>query len=207
VVADVKARQYAEETGPAFYVYSRQMAYIVGGQFVVRLPGDPAPFIPTLRAAITGFDSRIAIASVETMRTLMGRTVANQQYRATLSSAFGVAALVLAAIGLFGLLSRAVSERHREIGVRIAVGARPVDVVRLIVSEAGRPVAVGLLTGIVAALGASRAIQSQLYGVRPTDPHTFVLVSAVLMAAALAATVLPALRASRVDPVTSLRAD
>ena len=207
VVADVKARQYAEETGPAFYVYSRQIPYIVGGQFVVRLSGDPTSFIPTLRAAITGFDSRIAIASVETMRTLMERTVANQRYRATLSSAFGAAALVLAAIGLFGLLSRAVSERQREIGVRIAVGARPMDVVRLILSEAGRPVAAGLFAGIVAALGSSRVIQSQLYGVRPTDPHTFVLVSVVLSAAALAATAPPALRASRVDPVTSLRAD
>lgn len=137
----------------------------------------------------------------------MDRTVSNQRYRATLASAFGVSALVLAAIGLFGLLSRAVSERQREIGVRIAVGARPTDVVRLVLSEPGRPVAASLFAGIVAALGSSRVIQSLLYGVRPTDPHTFVLVSVVLIAAALAATVLPALRASRVDPVTSLRAD
>jgi putative ABC transport system permease protein len=207
VVADVKTRQYSEETGPAFYVYNQQMPYITVSQFVVRASGDPASLIPSLRATITGFDSRFAIASIETMRTLMDRTVANEWYRALLSSAFGVAALVLAAIGLFGLLSRAVSERQREIGVRIAVGARPMDVVRLILTEAGRPVAVGLSVGIVAAIGSSRLIQSQLYGVRATDPHTFLLVSAVLLAAASAALLLPALRASHVDPVTTLRAD
>jgi len=207
VVADVKSRQYSEDAGPAFYVYTRQMPYITGSQFVVRVAGDPASLVPEIRKAVSGFDSRIGIASVETMRALMDRTVANEWYRATLSSAFGGAALVLAAIGLFALLSRAVSERQREIGIRMAVGARPVQVVRLIVAEGGMPVATGLLVGVLAALASSRVIRSQLYGVTPTDPHTFVLVSTVLIAAALTAMLLPAFRASRVEPVTTLRGD
>ena len=138
---------------------------------------------------------------------MMDRTVANQRYRATLSSAFGVAALLLAAIGLFGLLTRAVNERKREIGVRMVVGARPGDVVRLVMREGGLLVAGGLLVGVPAALASAQLIQSQLYGVGPSDPHVFILVSVVLGTVACGAMLLPAIRASRVDPISTLRAD
>ena len=113
VVPDVKSRQYTDEAGPAFYVYTRQMPYISVSQFVVRASGDPARLVQTLRETVTSVDSRLTIAAAATMRTLMARSVANERYRATLSSAFGGAALLLATIGLFGLLSRAVNERRR----------------------------------------------------------------------------------------------
>ena len=141
------------------------------------------------------------------MRTMMARTVANERYRATLSSAFGGAALLLAAIGLFGLLTRAVNERRREIGVRIAVGAKPGDVVRFVMREGGPLVAGGLLVGVPAALAAAQLIRSQLYGVGPSDPHMFILVSAVLGTVACGAMLLPAIRASRTDPISTLRAE
>jgi hypothetical protein len=162
VVPDVKARQYAEETAPAFYVYSRQTPYINVGQFVVRAAGDPATLVRRLWETVTSVDSRLTIAAAETMETLMARSVANQRYRAMLSSSFGGAALLLASVGLFGLLSRAVNERRKEIGVRMAVGARPADVLRLVMTEGGGLVASGLLVGLPTAFLSARLIQSQL---------------------------------------------
>jgi putative ABC transport system permease protein len=207
VAPDAKSRQYTDEAAPAFYVYSKQMPYIAVGQFVVRASGDPTQLVAALREAVTSGDSQLAVTYVDTMRTMMARTVANERYRATLSSAFGGAALLLAAIGLFGLLTRAVNERRREIGVRIAVGAKPGDVVRLVLREGGALVAGGLLVGVPAALAAAQLIRSQLYGVAPSDPHIFILVSAVLGTVACGAMLLPAIRASPTDPISTLRAE
>ncbi len=207
VVPDVKTRAYSEESGPAFYVYSRQMPYISVGQFVIRASGDPTTLVPALRDLVTRVDSRLAIASVETMQTLLSRSVANQRYRATLSSAFGGGALVLAAIGLFGLLARAVNERRREIGVRMAVGAKPGDVVRMVMREGGVLVVGGLLVGVPIALAVARLIRAQLYGVGPSDPHVFILASLVLGFVACSAMLVPAIRAARIDPISTLRAE
>jgi putative ABC transport system permease protein len=207
VAPDVKSLQYTDEAAPAFYVYAKQMPYIAVGQFVVRASGNPLQLVPSLRQAVTSGDSQLAVTYVDPMRTMMDRTVANERYRATLSSAFGVAALLLAAIGLFGLLTRAVNERRREIGVRIAVGAKPGDVVRLVMREGGLLVAGGLVAGVPAALAAAQLIRAQLYGVGPSDPHVFILASGVLGIVASGAMLLPAIRASRVDPISTLRAD
>ena len=176
-------------------------------QFVVRASGDPVALVAALRQVVTREDSQFAVTYVDTMRTMMARTVANERYRATLSSAFGVAALVLAAIGLFGLLTRAVNERRREIGVRMAVGARPGDVARLVMREGGLLVAGGLVVGVPAALAAAQVIRAQLYGVGPSDPHIFILVSTVLGMVACVAMLMPAIRASRIDPISTLRAE
>jgi len=207
VAPDAKSRQYTDEAAPAFYVYSKQMPYIAVGQFVVRASGDPMPLVAALRQAVTEGDSQLAVTYVDTMRTMMARTVANERYRATLSSAFGGAALLLSALGLFGLLTRAVNERRREFGVRMAVGAKPGDVVRLVVREGSVLVAGGLLVGLPAALGSARLIRAQLYGVGPSDPHVFILVAVVLSIVTCGAMVLPAIRASRVDPISMLRAE
>ena len=207
VAPNAKSRQYTDEAAPAFYVYSKQMPYIAVGQLVVRASGDPVSLVAPLREVVTSGDTRLAVTYVDTMRTMMARTVANERYRATLSSAFGGAALVLAAIGLFGLLTRAVNERRREIGVRIAVGAKPGDVVRFVIREGGLLVASGLAAGVPAALAAAQLIRAQLYGVGPSDPHVFVVVAAVLSIVAGGAMVLPAIRASRTDPISTLRAE
>ena len=207
VAPDAKSLQYTDEAAPAFYLYSTQMPYIAVGQFVVRASGDPVQLVTALRQVVTERDTQLAVTYVDTMRTMMARTVANERYRATLSSAFGGAAVVLSAIGLFGLLTRAVNERRREIGVRIAVGAKPGDVVRLVMREGGLLVAGGLIVGVPAALAAAQLIRAQLYGVGPSDPHVFILVSAVLSVVACGAMVLPAIRASRTDPISTLRAE
>jgi putative ABC transport system permease protein len=207
VAPDVKSQQYADESGPAFYVYSRQVPYITVGQFVIRASGEPDALVPALRELVTRADRRLVIASVETMQTLLGRSVANQRYRATLSSVFGMAALLLAAIGLFGLLTRTVNERRREIGVRMAVGAKPRDVVQLVIREGGLLVAGGLIVGVPTALATAQLIRTQLFGVGPSDPHVFILVSVVLGTVACAAMLIPAMRAARVDPISTLRAE
>jgi putative ABC transport system permease protein len=207
VAPDAKSLQYTDEAAPAFYLYSKQMPYIAVGQFVVRASGEPTALVSALRDVVTSGDSQLAVTYVDTMRTMMARTVANERYRATLSSAFGGAALLLAAIGLFGLLTRAVNERRREIGVRIAVGAKPGDVVRLVLREGGLLVAGGLLAGVPAALAAAQLIRAQLYGVGPSDSRVFILVSAVLSVVTCGAMVLPAIRASRTDPISTLRAE
>jgi ABC-type antimicrobial peptide transport system permease subunit len=207
VAPDAKSRQYTDEATPAFYLFSKQMPYIAVGQFVVRTSGDPLSLVAPVRQAIASGDSQLAVTYVDPMRTMMDRSVANERYRATLSSAFGAGALLLAAIGLFGLLTRAVNERRREIGVRMAVGANPRDVVRLVMREGILLVAGGLLAGIPAALISAQLVRSLLFGVGPSDPHIFVGVAVVLMTVAAAAMVVPAVRAVRIDPVSTLRAD
>jgi ABC-type antimicrobial peptide transport system permease subunit len=141
------------------------------------------------------------------MTTLMGKTVAGERYRALVSSMFGLAALALAAIGLYGLLARTVADRQREIGVRMALGARPNDVLSLVVRDGARLVVVGLAIGIPISLGVAQLIRTQLFGVAPTAPHIIAMACALLATASIVATFVPARRASHVDPIVTLRAN
>ena len=204
VVPDIRLRAYTESSGPAFYHYASQGN---AAEIVIRASGDPRALLPAIRRTVTQFDDRLAFATLETMDTLMADTIDDERYRATLSSSFGMAALLLTAVGLYGLLSRTVAERQREIGVRMAVGARPSDVVRLVLTEGGGLLAAGLIVGIPAALAASRVIRSLLYGVEPSAPHIFVISSILLCGVALAAMLLPAARASRIDPIATIRSN
>jgi putative ABC transport system permease protein len=208
VVADTKARQYTEPANPAFYVFSRQMLYLGGtDQIVIRTGDDPAALTPALRHAVSNLDNPLVMTRLETMTELMGRTVAGERYRALLSSMFGAAALILASIGLYGLLARTVADRQREIGIRIALGARPRAVLALVARDGGRLIAMGLATGVPIAIGAGRLIRTQLFGVEPTAAHVLAGACTILGTAALIATLVPARRASKVDPMTTLRAN
>jgi ABC-type antimicrobial peptide transport system permease subunit len=133
--------------------------------------------MPSIRRTALDANATPAIASLDTVQALMRRTIDEERYRAALSSAFGGSALVLAAIGLYGLLARRVADQRREIGVRMAVGARPADIVSWVVRDAGRLVLTGLALGIPAAVGAARLLRSQLYGVEPSAPHIFATAS------------------------------
>jgi ABC-type antimicrobial peptide transport system permease subunit len=128
-----------------------------------------------------------------------------ERFRATLSLMFGSAALVLAAVGLYGLAARRVADRRREIGVRVALGARPVDIRRLVIGDAVRTIAVGRSLGFPVAYVASRVTGTLLYGVSPTAPHVFATAAAVLAVSAFAATLLPARRAAAIDPLVVLK--
>lgn len=206
VVPDVKMMAYSEDATPAFYLFAQQMPWLAVSQFVIRTREDTVSMSPRLREAAAAVSGRRAVSSIAALNDRMTSTIANERYRAALSSTFGVLALVLTVVGLFGLLSRTVHERRREIGVRIAVGARPADVLKIVVAEGGGLVLAGLVVGVPAAVVAARVIRSLLFGVQPFDPYSFALASVVLAGATLAAMILPAVRASRVDPVVTLRA-
>jgi putative ABC transport system permease protein len=200
VVPDAKQREYTDPAAPMFYVARRSL-----GNFLIRTAVAPESLMPAVRGAIVSQDQGAVVSRLTTMNALLATSIAEERYRALLSSLFGVSALLLTAIGIYGIVARSVTDRLREFGVRSALGATPRNIRILVLSQSARLVGLGLLLGIPAALGASRAIGAMVYGVSPTAPHTFVVVTAVLAAAAGLGTCAPILRAGRVDPAVALR--
>jgi predicted permease len=198
VVADLK-HTYADDSLPQVYTNGDTSS------FVLRSGGDSALVIPAIRPAIAEVDPQIVVTNTTTMDAALAEVIAAERFRATLSTAFAGAALVLAVIGLYGVAARRVSDRRRELGIRIALGAHPASLGALVLRDGVRTAGVGLAAGLPAAFAASQLTQTFLYGVSPTDPHVFVIASLSLAAAAIVATFLPARRASRVDPVQALR--
>ena len=141
------------------------------------------------------------------MDQLLGNAIARQRLTAVLLMGFALLALLLAAVGIFGVMSYSVACRRREIGIRIALGAHPRDVVRLVIGQGMLITVAGIAAGVGVAVAASRLTGSLLYGVSPTDPATFIAVSALLAVVAFVACALPARRATRVDPVVALRSE
>jgi predicted permease len=207
VAAATKHREYSDETAPGFYALNRQLPSWATQTFVVRTATPAEGAIRTVRDALETIEPTSSLVTIDTMAAMMRRSVAEERFRAQLSLAFGASAMVLAGLGLYALVARGVADRRREIGVRMALGARPGDVLRMVFGQGLRLVGAGLAVGIPAALAASRLAGSLLYGVRPTEPYTFAAVALLLVSTAAAATLLPARRAARIDPVSALRAD
>ena len=205
VVADAKQRTKADDTRPTFYVLDSQVAAFGVGQLVVRTAGDPRALMSAVRARVRSVDPRMVVVTVDTMTNLIRRTMAPEEFRAVLSGIFGAAALLLAVVGLYALLSRTVADRMHEMGVRMALGARPQDVLGLILAQGTTLVVIGLLVGIPAAIATARLMSSLLFGVTATGARTFVFVAAVLTTVSLIAMLVPAWRASRIDPMAALR--
>ena len=174
---------------------------------VLRTAGDPSALAAPARAAVWSIDRGVSISEVETMDDAVGKALARPRFQSTLLGAFAALALVLAAGGIYGVMSYAVARRTREIGLRLTLGARRGDVLRLILSQAMRRLAIGGALGLVGAWLSTRALTTMLYGVQPTDALTFAAVPAILAITALAASYVPARRASRVDPMVALRVD
>ena len=147
----------------------------------------------------------LVLARPRTLADEFARSVGDERLMATLVGLFGGLALLLAAVGLYGVMAHTAGQRRNEIGIRLALGARPATILRMIVGEGMRLVAIGGAIGIAGALAASRAIEHQLFGVRPLDPATYVVVAIALTVVAVAACAIPARRAMRVDPVVALR--
>jgi putative ABC transport system permease protein len=174
---------------------------------VVRTTGDPHALVPVARADLASLDRELPMSAVRTMDEVVGRSIAERRFIMLLLASFAIVAVLLASIGVYGVLAYLVSQRTQEIGVRLAIGAAPDDVVRLFVREGATLALIGLAAGLAGAVGAGRALTSLLFGVTSTDPITYAGVAAALGLAALAASYLPARRAARVDPMTALRTD
>ena len=166
-----------------------------------------APLSSAIRDAIGALDRSVPVTDIQTMDNVVARANAGPRFTLVLLATFAAVALVLAAVGIYGVISYAVSRRTHEIGVRIALGASPTTVVRLIVGQGMRVVGVGVLVGVGGALLASRLMTRLVYGVRVTDPVTYVGVAVLLAGVALVASYIPARRATRIDPLVAMRAD
>ncbi|GMR24369.1 MAG: ABC transporter permease [Acidobacteriota bacterium] len=189
---------------PAFYVPARQFP-LTDMVLVVRTSGDPASLAPRLRDTVWALDANLPIGNVTTMTRALDEALAQPRFNMLLLSVFGAAALALAAMGIYGLLAYDVTRRTSEIGIRMALGARSRDVVTLVVSQGVRLTMVGLALGLAAALLLTRVLSGLLFGVSTSDPATFAAVAVFLGAVALAASYIPARRATRIAPVTALR--
>jgi putative ABC transport system permease protein len=175
--------------------------------WLVRTHGDPRPFIPAvteqLRIASNGFP----VAHIRTMDEVMGHSTARQGFQMLLLTIFGAVALLLAAIGIYGLMAYSVAQRTREMGIRMALGADRGTIRKLVVWQGMRLALVGVVAGIAASFGLTRLLSAFLFGVRPWDPAVFVTAPLLLTAIALIAVWLPAARASKVDPMEAVRAE
>jgi predicted lysophospholipase L1 biosynthesis ABC-type transport system permease subunit len=205
----VRYRTLTREAEPTVYWSYRQRPFRIqyGATLLVESGnGDPALVASGMRSEIRAADPDLAVR-LDYLSDLVTASVAERRFVLLVLGGFALLGLVLAAVGIYGVVSYAVARRTREMGIRLALGAAPGDVRRLVLGGGLRPVGLGLVVGVVAALGLTRVMQGMLYEIRPTDPLTFGAVVALLLATGWIATLVPALRSTRVDPMITMRAE
>ena len=204
VARDVHYRMVREEVPPSFYVSFPQSPFF---QAVIhaRTSGDPSALVETLRLAIAEVHPQVPIARATSLEKQMLRNISDDRMAEAVASLLGLSALILATAGLYGTMAFTVRRRTREIGVRLALGAAVGDVRRLVLRQGLVLVMSGALAGAVASLAVGKGLANQLYGVPPLDPVSMVAALAILSCAAVAATWLPARRATKIDPIVALR--
>ena len=207
VVRDVKFYGASDSSRALVWVPYAQNNGWSQGILTVRTHANPTAALAVVRRELKAIDGAIALANVVTMDEAMERSMAGDRLIAVLLGAFAALALVLAAIGIFGVLSYAMAQRTRELGIRLALGAQRADVLRLVARETAPMVVSGVVVGLVAALGLTRFVRTMLYEIQPNDPATFVAVGITLAAVAVIAALVPARRASRVDPLIAIRSE
>jgi putative ABC transport system permease protein len=206
IVADLNYSRLEKPPGPELfgdYKHGNPFTVVI----VARVAGDPSTIAPAIRAAVAGVDTAQTPSPVESVEEVLAASIAPRRFTVILLSTFAGCALLLALVGIYGVTAYTVVQRTREIGVRMALGARTGAVVALVVRQGMTMAAVGLAIGVAAALLATRTITSLLYDVTPTDPLTFAVVIVGMAVTVLAACAGPAMTAARVDPVTALRSE
>jgi ABC-type antimicrobial peptide transport system permease subunit len=173
----------------------------------VRTASDSLVFSVPIQKHIAELDPELPVSDVLTIRQIIERSLGNASLSASLVLGFAVLSLILASVGLYGVLSYLTTQRTGEIGVRMALGAQRKEILRLMLDDGLRPALYGLTLGLAASIGAVRLIQSMLYGTRPLDPAIFAAVAATLLVVAVFACLVPAWRASRIDPMQALRTE
>ena len=204
VVGDVRDVALSQKPGPVMYVPFAQ-APLYGGEVIVRSSFSTSSVAAAIRQAVHSIDKDLPVTDIETFPDALGQSISRERFRTFLLGSFSAMALVLAAVGIFGVVSYSASQRRQEIGIRMAVGAQPRDVLRLIVGHGAKLALLGLGIGAVFAFLLTRSMATLLYGVSATDPVTFSGVAIVLFGVAVTACYIPARRALRVDPLVALR--
>jgi putative ABC transport system permease protein len=206
VVGDVKSRGLDTEVRPAYYVPQTQVPF---SQMVVvaKTSVDPHTLIKAANAEVAAIDKELPVFSAKTMDEYLSDSVTTPRFNTTLLSIFAGVALILTIVGWYGVMSYSVTQRTNEIGIRLALGAQSSHVLRMVITQGLRFVVIGLVIGLVGAFALTRLLTSLLFGIRTSDPLTFVAVSLLLLLVALLACYLPARRATRVDPMEALRCE
>jgi putative ABC transport system permease protein len=213
IVADVKQASLAASPEGEMYLAHSQFRFWGGGDvmrslnLVLRTTGEPSSLARAVRAEIASLDAQLPLGLFRTMEDVRGASVSQPRFLMFLFSTFSLVALAIAVIGIYGVIAYGVAQRRKEIGIRVALGARPSSVAGMVVRQGMGLAAVGIVAGLVLAFGLTRFLASFLFAVTPTDPITMTLVAGTLAVAALAASYVPARRATRTNPVEALRGD
>ncbi|MBI4419464.1 MAG: ABC transporter permease, partial [Gemmatimonadetes bacterium] len=205
IVEDVRYGVSGEPVGPDVYTPYYQFASLVWALVMVRSTVPPADLVPALRRAVAAVERDLPVSEVQTMDSRGANELARRRLNALLLSTFAALALVIAAVGVYGVMAHQGVARTREFGIRMALGAARKDIYRLVLGRAAALIAGGLTFGLLGALGLTRLLAAQLFDLTPTDPATFAAISGILGACAFLASYWPARRATRVEPVVALR--
>jgi putative ABC transport system permease protein len=205
VAGAVRHERLDKETRQSIYVPYLQIPVRSMAVAVRTSSGNPEDLAGAVREEVRALDKDQPVTNVMTMDAILARSVWQQRFYTILFGIFAALALALAAVGIYGVMSYAVTQRTQEIGIRMALGARATDVLRLVIKNGMLLISIGVVIGLIGALALTRLLATMLFGVTPTDKLTFVAVSAVLIAVALVACYVPARRATKVDPLVALR--
>ncbi len=219
VVANARLDDMVSEDYPEIYLAASQVPEFIGTgsgtnaphmeyvTLVARTAGDPSQLAPQLRQIVRSFDRNLTVSQVLTMDQAVADATAQPRFEMLLLALFGAVALVLAAVGIYGVINYSVARRTREIGIRMSLGANRADIFRMVILHASTQALIGTVVGITGALLLSKLMSKILFGVQPTDPPTFAAVAIILAAAAFLATTIPARKATKIEPITALRTE
>ena len=205
IVKDVRQFELNAEPRPQMYMSYRQAGFFAPEDLVVKTDVEPASMAAAVRKAVWEIDKDQPVSNIKTMEEILAESIARQRFSMLLLGVFAGVALLLAAVGIYGVMSYSVAQRTHEIGIRMALGAQTGAVLKLAVGYGLKLVVAGVLIGLLAAFALTRLMSTLLFGVTPTDPATFVLISLLLVGVAAVASYIPARRATKVDPLIALR--
>jgi putative ABC transport system permease protein len=208
IVRNVKHRtELGNEYSPELYMSYAQAPFLGGMSLVARTQGEPSNLVKAIQNEVSALDREIALSDVKTMEQYLGAAVAQPRFSALLFSLFALLALLLAAVGLYGVMAYTVSQRTREVGVRMALGAQTANVLRLMIAQGMKLTLLGIGVGLAGAFALTRLMKTLLFGVSATDPVTFAVIALLLATIALVACWIPARRATKIDPMIALRCE